>query len=134
MFAEVVACADDALADFDGREDIRADGSASRSERQLALEISGGLGFGDDIRAGAEVAEAVVAVDIGMSGEGDSALVALRVDDLDAYIAERGISCTEPVVLGDRLKAAYLRDPEGNLLELQQWLVTRSGEPVPPAA
>jgi lactoylglutathione lyase len=69
-------------------------------------------------------------------GDGDSALVALRVDDLDAYIAEitgRGAACTEPVVLGDRLKASYLRDPEGNLLELQQWLVTRSGEPVPPA-
>jgi lactoylglutathione lyase len=70
-------------------------------------------------------------------GEGDSALVALRVDDLNAYITEisaRGASCSEPVVLGDRLKAAYLRDPAGNLLELQQGLVTRSGEPVPPAA
>jgi lactoylglutathione lyase len=70
-------------------------------------------------------------------GDGDNALVALRVDDIDGYLAEvagRGASCTSPVVLGDRLRVSYLRDPEGNLLELQQWLVTRSGAPVPPAS
>jgi lactoylglutathione lyase len=59
---------------------------------------------------------------------GDGALVALRVDDLDAYLAEittRGATVLSgPVDLG-RLRAAYLRDPEGNLIELQQWLATR---------
>src|SRR5689334_21598417 len=55
-------------------------------------------------------------------GDGDSALVALRVDDVDSYVAEitaRGASCTSPVVLGDRVRVAYLRDPEGHLLEIQ---------------
>jgi len=67
-------------------------------------------------------------------GEGDSALVALRVDDLDAYIAERGISCTEPVVLGDRLKAAYLRDPRATCWSCSSGWSPVPGEPVPPAA
>ncbi|MEV4311761.1 VOC family protein [Actinocrispum sp. NPDC049592] len=64
---------------------------------------------------------------------GDNALISLRVDDLDAYLATLSVPTTSPVVLDDRIKVAYLRDPEGNLLELQQWLVTRSGAPVPPA-
>ncbi|WP_227837478.1 VOC family protein [Nocardia aurantia] len=68
----------------------------------------------------------------------DSALIVLRVDDLDRYLTEvtgRGAEiCTGPVVFGGRIRSAYLRDPEGNLLEIQQWLVTRSGEPVPPAS
>ena len=58
-------------------------------------------------------------------GDGDRALLVLRVDDVDAYMAEiggRGAGpITEPVVLDGRIRAAYLRDPEGNLLELQQW-------------
>jgi lactoylglutathione lyase len=66
-------------------------------------------------------------------GEGDSALIALRVDDLDAYVAGLAAEVTEPVILDGRIKAAYLRDPAGNLIELQQWLGTRAGTPVPPA-
>jgi catechol 2,3-dioxygenase-like lactoylglutathione lyase family enzyme len=68
------------------------------------------------------------------SGSGDNALIALRVDDLDAYLAGLPVPTTEPVILDDRVKVAYLRDPEGNLLELQQWLTTRSGAPIPPAS
>ncbi len=64
---------------------------------------------------------------------GDNALISLRVDDLDTYIAALPVPTTSPVILDERIKVAYLRDPEGNLLELQQWLVTRSGAPVPPA-
>jgi lactoylglutathione lyase len=64
---------------------------------------------------------------------GDNALISLRVDDLDAYLTQLNAITTEPVVLDGRVKVAYLRDPEGNLLELQQWLATRSGSPVPPA-
>ncbi len=72
------------------------------------------------------------------SGRGDTAMVSLRVDDLDPYLAglrERGAEIASgPVVFGDRIRCAYLRDPEGNLIEIQQWLVTRSGAAVPPAS
>ncbi|MBF6172315.1 VOC family protein [Nocardia blacklockiae] len=72
------------------------------------------------------------------SSDADTALVSLRVDDLDDYLtdlAARGaeIACG-PVEFGGRIRCAYLRDPEGNLIEIQQWLATRSGEPVPPAS
>ncbi|MCM6773622.1 VOC family protein [Nocardia sp. CDC159] len=70
-------------------------------------------------------------------GRTDVAVVSLRVDDLDAYLAglrERGAEIAfGPVVFGDRIRCAYLRDPEENLIEIQQWLSTRSGAPVPPA-
>ncbi|MFF0458329.1 VOC family protein [Nocardia africana] len=67
----------------------------------------------------------------------DAAMVSLRVDDLDAYLAEitaRGAEIPgKPVEYDGRLRCAYLRDPEGNLIELQQWLATRTGDAVPPA-
>lgn len=60
---------------------------------------------------------------------GDRALVVLRVDDLDAYATEitgRGaVLAGEPTVMGERLRVVHLRDPEGNLVELQQWLAVR---------
>lgn len=69
---------------------------------------------------------------------GDRAMIVIRVDDLDATIAaltDRGAGhITAPVELDGRLRCAYLRDPERNLIELQQWLVTRSGGPVPSAS
>lgn len=71
-------------------------------------------------------------------GSPDSALVSLRVDDLGEYLAELAARGAEiaagPVEFGGRIRCAYLRDPEGNLIEIQQWLATRSGEPVPPAS
>lgn len=69
-----------------------------------------------------------------VSGErgGDQAVVALRVDDLAGYLAgavERGaVIAAGPVEFGGRLRSAYLRDPEGNLVEIQQWLTTRTGD------
>ncbi|WP_227980649.1 VOC family protein [Nocardia spumae] len=67
----------------------------------------------------------------------DAAMVSLRVDDLAGYIAllrERGAEILSgPVEYDGRIRCAYLRDPEGNLIEIQQWLATRAGEPVPPA-
>lgn len=78
---------------------------------------------GSTIALQARVALAGVVPDLA-DGGGDRTLIALRVDDLDAYragLTDR-VPVSEPVDLG-RLKAAYLRDPEGNLLELQQWLV-----------
>lgn len=69
---------------------------------------------------------------------GDASLVSLRVDDLDAYLAGvtgRGAQVVAgPVTFGARTRNAYLRDPEGNLIELQQWLTVRDGGPVPPAS
>ncbi|GLY91283.1 VOC family protein [Actinoallomurus iriomotensis] len=60
---------------------------------------------------------------------GDRALVVLKVDDVDQYaasLAERGVTLlAEPSVMWERLRVAYLRDPEGNLIELQQWLAGR---------
>ncbi|WP_037601280.1 VOC family protein [Streptacidiphilus rugosus] len=59
-------------------------------------------------------------------GEGLRALIALRVDDLEkacAELTERGAVVEPgPAPMGDRLLVAYLRDPEGNVVELQQWL------------
>ncbi|MEV0281189.1 VOC family protein [Streptomyces sp. NPDC050610] len=61
--------------------------------------------------------------------EGCRALVVLRVDDLNAAHAElisRGAEFTRgPGPMGDRIRAAYLEDPAGNLIELQEWLVLR---------
>ncbi|TJZ54284.1 VOC family protein [Streptomyces piniterrae] len=61
--------------------------------------------------------------------EGYRALVVLRVDDLNAAHAEltsRGAEFTRgPSPMGDRMRVAYLEDPEGNLIELQEWLVLR---------
>ncbi|MCX3059936.1 VOC family protein [Streptomyces beihaiensis] len=56
-------------------------------------------------------------------------LIALRVDDLDAYcagIAERGgVLAQGPVPMTDRMRVAHIKDPEGNVVELQEWLRAR---------
>jgi predicted enzyme related to lactoylglutathione lyase len=60
------------------------------------------------------------------NGAPDNAVLALKVDDLDATVAqlrERGAQLlAEPSTQWGRLKVAHLRDPEQNLIELQQWL------------
>ena len=60
------------------------------------------------------------------NGGSDNVVLTLKVDDLDATVAqlrERGASfVTEPTVQWGRLEIAHLRDPEQNLIELQQWL------------
>jgi hypothetical protein len=38
-----------------------------------------------------------------------------------------------PVEFGGRTRNAYLRDPEGNLIEIQQWLKVQDGGPIPAA-
>jgi lactoylglutathione lyase len=59
-------------------------------------------------------------------GNADRALIALKVDDLDATVAAlraRGAApLAAPSLQWGRLKIAHLRDPEQNLIELQQWL------------
>ncbi|GGV33285.1 extradiol dioxygenase [Streptomyces longisporoflavus] len=60
---------------------------------------------------------------------GHRSLVVLRVDDLDAYcaqITERGGAVVHgPAPLTERMRVAHLRDPEGNVVELQEWLLLR---------
>ncbi|MEV5434723.1 VOC family protein [Streptomyces sp. NPDC052682] len=60
---------------------------------------------------------------------GHRSLIALRVDDLDSYceqITSRGAALLHgPAPLTDRMRVAHLEDPEGNLVELQQWLLPR---------
>ena len=66
---------------------------------------------------------------LGTGPEGYRALVVLRVDDLDAAHTEltsRGAKFTrDPGPMNERIRVAYLEDPEGNLIELQEWLTLR---------
>ncbi|MFI7315847.1 VOC family protein [Streptomyces venezuelae] len=61
---------------------------------------------------------------------GHRSLVVLRVDDLDAYCAEivgRGaVLAHGPAPMTERMRVAHLKDPEGNLVELQEWLLLRT--------
>ena len=61
-----------------------------------------------------------------VAGSADRFLIAIRVDDLDQTLAElraRGaIFEGEPTTAWGRLRLIHLRDPEQNLIELQQWL------------
>ncbi|MGW7067530.1 VOC family protein [Streptomyces sp. NPDC054855] len=63
------------------------------------------------------------------SATGHRSLVVLRVDDLDAYcgqiVGRGGVIAQGPAPLTDRMRAAHLKDPEGNLVELQEWLLLR---------
>ncbi|AVV42667.1 extradiol dioxygenase [Streptomyces sp. P3] len=67
--------------------------------------------------------------ELGDAANGHRSLVVLRVDDLDAYCADvraRGAAVIHgPAPLTDRMRVAHLKDPEGNLVELQEWLLLR---------
>ncbi|MXM62017.1 VOC family protein [Streptomyces sp. HUCO-GS316] len=67
--------------------------------------------------------------ELGAEASGHRSLVVLRVDDLDAYCADitsRGATLLHgPAPMTDRLRVAHLKDPEGNLVELQEWLLLR---------
>ncbi|MEU9267980.1 MULTISPECIES: VOC family protein [unclassified Streptomyces] len=67
--------------------------------------------------------------ELGDTANGHRSLVALRVDDLDALCARitaRGAALIHgPAPMADRMRVAYLKDPEGNLVELQEWLLLR---------
>jgi len=75
---------------------------------------------------------AMMAQVLGELGElvtGHRSLAVLRVDDLDAYceqIADRGaVLLHGPAPMTDRMRVAHLKDPEGNVVELQEWLLLR---------
>ncbi|MGC0332079.1 lactoylglutathione lyase [Streptomyces sp. SAI-170] len=67
--------------------------------------------------------------ELGDAASGHRSLVVLRVDDLDAYCEEitaRGAELLHgPAPMSDRLRVAHVKDPEGNLVELQEWLLLR---------
>ncbi|MDF3297445.1 VOC family protein [Streptomyces tropicalis] len=67
--------------------------------------------------------------ELGDTATGHRSLVVLRVDDLDTYCAEisaRGADVLHgPAALTERMRVAHLKDPEGNLVELQEWLLLR---------
>ncbi|MFD5798430.1 VOC family protein [Streptomyces diastatochromogenes] len=67
--------------------------------------------------------------ELGAPANGHRSLVVLRVDDLDAYceqITARGATLLHgPAPMTDRMRVAHLKDPEGNLVELQEWLLLR---------
>ncbi|MEV6805504.1 VOC family protein [Streptomyces sp. NPDC051132] len=70
-----------------------------------------------------------VLAELGDAATGHRSLVVLRVDDLDASCARitaRGAALLRgPAPLTDRMRVAHLKDPEGNLVELQEWLLLR---------
>ncbi|MGD1225235.1 MULTISPECIES: VOC family protein [Streptomyces] len=65
--------------------------------------------------------------ELGDLATGHRSLVVLRVDDLDAYceqITSRGATILHgPAPMTERMRVAHLKDPEGNLVELQEWLL-----------
>ncbi|MEV6170410.1 VOC family protein [Streptomyces sp. NPDC051954] len=65
--------------------------------------------------------------ELGDTATGHRSLVVLRVDDLDTYcdrITARGATLLHgPTHTTARLRVAHLKDPEGNLVELQEWLL-----------
>jgi len=67
--------------------------------------------------------------ELGDTATGHRSLVVLRVDDLDAYCAQvtgRGATLLHgPAPMTDRMRVAHLKDPEGNVVELQEWLLLR---------
>ncbi|WP_327314991.1 VOC family protein [Streptomyces sp. NBC_01235] len=72
---------------------------------------------------------AAVLGELGDTAAGHRSLVVLRVDDLDACCARitaRGATLIQgPAPMTDRMRVAHLKDPEGNLVELQEWLLLR---------
>jgi predicted enzyme related to lactoylglutathione lyase len=68
--------------------------------------------------------------ELGDSATGHRSLVVLRVDDLATYceqLTSRGATLLHgPAPMTDRMRVAHLKDPEGNLVELQQWLLLQA--------
>ncbi|PWI18486.1 extradiol dioxygenase [Streptomyces sp. Act143] len=68
--------------------------------------------------------------ELGEAANGHRSLVVLRVDDLAEYceqITSRGaVLLHGPAPMTDRMRVAHLKDPEGNLVELQEWLLLRA--------
>ncbi|MEU9244654.1 VOC family protein [Streptomyces sp. NPDC048385] len=68
--------------------------------------------------------------ELGDTASGHRSLVVLRVDDLDVccerIVARGAVLVHEPAPMTERMRVAHLKDPEGNLVELQEWLLPRA--------
>ncbi|NEB22652.1 VOC family protein [Streptomyces coelicoflavus] len=88
-----------------------ADGGAAGIALQDRVQMSGMLG------------------ELAAEPTGYRSLVVLRVDELDRYCEEitaRGaVLVNGPAPMTDHLRVAHLKDPAGNLVELQEWLEPR---------
>ncbi|MFI5804643.1 VOC family protein [Streptomyces sp. NPDC051561] len=104
----------------------------------LGLKPQSGFADGPYEKFSASVGSAGIALQdrtvmAGLLGElaeepaGHRSFVVLRVDDLDGYCAEitgRGAHLVHgPAPMTERMRVAHLKDPEGNLVELQEWLL-----------
>ncbi|MFD9442076.1 VOC family protein [Streptomyces sp. NPDC060006] len=104
---------------------LKAQSGAADGPYEKFSPVTGSAGIALQDRA----AMAEVLGELGDSATGHRSLVVLRVDDLDAYcaavLARGAVLQREPAQLTDRMRVAYLKDPEGNLVELQEWLLLR---------
>ncbi|WP_181807584.1 VOC family protein [Streptomyces shenzhenensis] len=73
---------------------------------------------------------AAILGELGDAASGHRSLVVLRVDGLDAYceqiVARGAVLVHGPAPMTERMRVAHLKDPEGNLVELQEWLLPRA--------
>ncbi|MBV1937154.1 VOC family protein [Streptomyces sp. BV286] len=104
---------------------LKSQSGATDGPYEKFSPVTGSAGIALQDRA----AMAEVLGELGDSATGHRSLVVLRVDDLDAYcaavLARGAVLQREPAQLTDRMRVAYLKDPEGNLVELQEWLLLR---------
>ncbi|NNN36323.1 VOC family protein [Streptomyces sp. S3(2020)] len=105
---------------------LKAQSGATRGPYEKFSPTTGSAGIALQDRA----MMAGILGELGDEASGHRSLVVLRVDDLDTYceqIAERGaVLLHGPAPMTDRMRVAHLKDPEGNLVELQEWLLLRA--------
>jgi predicted enzyme related to lactoylglutathione lyase len=106
--------------------DLKPQSGATEGPYEKFSPITGSAGIALQDRA----MMAEVLGELGDSATGHRSLVVLRVDDLDSYcaaITARGAALIHgPAPMTERMRVAHLKDPEGNLVELQEWLLLLS--------
>ncbi|WP_062650559.1 VOC family protein [Streptomyces maremycinicus] len=104
---------------------LKPQSGAERGPYEKFSPVTGSTGIAIQDRA----MMAEVLGELGGTANGHRSLVALRVDDLDAMCeritARGGTLIHGPAPMADRMRVAHLKDPEGNLVELQEWLLLR---------
>ncbi|MFD5077885.1 VOC family protein [Streptomyces sp. NPDC058371] len=106
--------------------DLKPQSGATEGPYEKFSPITGSAGIALQDRA----MMAEVLGELGDSATGHRSLVVLRVDDLDTYCAavtaRGGTLIHGPAPMTERMRVAHLKDPEGNLVELQEWLLLLS--------
>ncbi|MFI1567823.1 VOC family protein [Streptomyces sp. NPDC020490] len=105
---------------------LKPQSGASRGPYEKFSPAAGSAGIALQDRA----MMAEILGELGGPANGHRSLVVLRVDDLNAYceqITVRGATLLHgPAPMTDRMRVAHLKDPEGNVVELQEWLLLRT--------